>query len=97
MKAYKSVNLLHFKLGTDLKINHCVFKDRTVVKIVKIIQCDITKTIYMIVQKYLGYESCFIQPCESTLFYGGTITNLCSVNKIVKLEEVLTVFITKIM
>lgn len=90
VKTYKSISFLHFKLGTDIKNNHCVLKDNTVIKIVKLIQCENTKSIYIIFRRYLCYESCFTQPCQSSLFYGGTVTNLCSTNEIVNMEQVLT-------
>lgn len=90
VKSYKSVCFLHFKLGTDIKNNHCLLKDNTVVKIGKIIQCQNTKTIHLIYQRYLSYESCFTQPCESSLFYGGIVKNICSINEIGNIEQILT-------
>lgn len=90
VKAYKSVSFLHFRLGTDIKNNHCVLKDNTVIKIVKLIQCENKKITYVIFRRYLCYESCFTQPCQSSIFYGGNVTNLCSINEIVNMDEILT-------
>lgn len=90
VKAYKWVTFSHFKLGTDIKNNHCIIKGDVVIKILKIIQCQVSRTVFLVCQKYLLYENSFVEPCNSKLFYGGIVNNLSNLYEIVPIHEVVT-------